>query len=80
MSTPTPEDHTRADLVGELTHAGTMNVGSDTDVTGVFVCLTVEELRAVKTLPMYRRVAIIPADEIANLRAQLAALQAKEDE
>lgn len=49
-----------AELVGELTNAGTMRVSGEENRTGYFVACTVEELRAVKQLPMYRRVAIVP--------------------
>jgi hypothetical protein len=50
-------------IFGDLTHAGTMSVGDDREVTGVFVRMVVEDLRAVAHLPMYRRVKIVTASE-----------------
>jgi len=54
MSTPNIE--------GELVWAGTMNVRGEV-WTGVFVRLTPDELRAVPSLPMYRRVAVVAVGE-----------------
>ncbi len=48
MSTP---------MTGELVRVGTMNVSGE-ELTGYFVQTTVEELRAVRRLPIYRRVEI----------------------
>ena len=48
-------------LAGDLIRAGTMTVEGE-EVTGLFIRMTVEELRAVEYLPMYRRVAIVKVD------------------
>lgn len=44
-------------IEGELIRAGTMRVGGE-EATGVFISMTIGELRAIKRLPMYRRVAV----------------------
>ncbi len=47
-------------LIGKLTHAGTINVGDDENVTGVFVDIDRDILRDAKHLPMYERVTVAP--------------------
>lgn len=43
---------------GTLTNAGTMRVGDEDDRTGLFIAMTVAELRAVPSIPMYRNVDV----------------------
>jgi len=63
---PIPQPPADALIVGELIWAGTREIFSgEGEVTGLFVRMTVEELRAVKHLPMYQRVAIIPQSPAA---------------
>jgi hypothetical protein len=63
-------------LTGELTHAGTMNVGTDKNLCGVFVRCAPYRLKDVKSLPMYREVTVIETAELDALRARCARLEA----
>lgn len=49
-------------LFGVLTRAGSLFVNKEADC-GLVISMTQEELRAVKHLPMYRRVKIVTATE-----------------
>lgn len=64
--TPPPQDDAGGGdpmLTGELVRAGTMIVGGE-EITGYAVSSSIEELRKVRHLPMYRRVAIVPEELI----------------
>ena len=50
------------DLFGVLTRAGSLVVNEESDC-GLVISMTQDELRAVKHLPMYRRVKIVTASE-----------------
>jgi hypothetical protein len=52
---------------GVLTRAGTFPI-RDEETTGVVVSMTVEELRAVEFLPMYRRVFVVESDALSFRR------------
>ena len=63
-----------APITGQLTRAGTFPV-RDEECTGLVISLSVAELRAIPSLPMYRRVAVVEAETLAQLHrsASLAA-------
>lgn len=63
-------------IVGILTNAGTMMVSSEEGRTGLFIDMSEDALRAVASLPMYRKVAVTPAEELATLRAERDLLRA----
>jgi hypothetical protein len=53
-------------IYGTLTRAGTMAVSDEPAVTGLLVEMSILELRAIRRLPMYQRVAILPAELVDN--------------
>lgn len=50
-------------ISGQLSHAGTMCVGHDAMVTGVFIKMTMDELKSIPRLPMYKRVTVTAEGE-----------------
>jgi hypothetical protein len=59
-------------MKGILANVGTMNVGSDQNLTGFFVLSTPEAILAEKSLPMYREVEIVEKAELDRLREIVA--------
>lgn len=58
-------------IYGELIRAGTFTVQPDGPMPGLHICCTEAELSAIKTLPIYRRVAVVPADDYDAMRAAM---------
>lgn len=66
-------------MFGIFTRAGTFPI-RDEETTGFVVSCTSEELRAVKHLPMYQRVAVVRADELERLSRYCSELEEQIDE
>ena len=70
-----------APITGELTRAGTFLI-RDEECTGLVISLSPDKLRAIPSLPLYRRVAVVEAGALARLQREnehlrrLAALDA----
>ena len=60
-----------APLFGVLTRAGTFVVG-DEESTGLLVSMSVEDLRTIRHVPMYRRVTVLAVDDYAALEERVA--------
>ncbi len=57
-------------ITGQLTRAGNIPpLFGDRETCGVVIECTRDELREVRSLPMYERVTVIRSDELASLRA-----------
>lgn len=54
-------------IVGELIIAGTFDVRGEGEQTGLFVRMSVEDLRTVERLPLYRRVVVIEEETLRSL-------------
>lgn len=66
---PAPEAEAPAPIYGQLTRAGTFAI-RDEECTGLLISLSVDELRAIPRLPMYRRVAVVEAEALDRLQRE----------
>jgi len=64
-------------LTGKLIIAGDVDLDEGEIAPGVFIAIQREILRAVKVLPMYQQVAVVPVDDLAQLRAEIASVTAE---
>lgn len=55
-------------IIGTLTRAGTFPIREE-ETTGFVVSCTPEDLARMQFLPMYRRVAIVPADQAVDVES-----------
>lgn len=67
-----------APLFGEFVQGGTLNVSGD-EIIGCAIALTEEALRSAPRLPLYRRVAIICAEDYERLDRYCSALEEQLD-
>lgn len=63
-----------ATLFGVLTRAGTFQI-RDEEATGLLISMEMADIRAAQRLPMYCRVAVVAADELAALQNALEVAQ-----
>jgi hypothetical protein len=73
-----PADKTeQATLHGRLTHAGTMDVSEDKDITGVFVSCSVDALRSLRGNLLYEDVAVVRRSDLAAAVARAERAEAR---
>lgn len=58
-------------IYGELIRAGTFAVHPDGPMPGLHIVCTEAELSAIKKMPMYRRVAVVPVEDFPALAREI---------